>query len=339
MGHVSYSKLTPGKMPDLVESLSNSSFWMPLQCHTDSLYTSHFKARTKGKIKNRRPSGWKTRTLHYGEYIMDGAVSSIFKNFSNHFYPFESRQLCEENLDLREKGVGKIGLGKGIVYSELLKVSSMKKCEDYPNLPSGSWGTCAFVSSGSNLLRGKRGKQIDSFDTVIRLGHMPLSGWEEYVGGRTDVLIGRGSIQSKHNQKYTTLKYIIGKDVNKPISGVQYLRVADSLNYYPETVILGEVKLKLGSPRFARTLYRVMTDPIGKKYRGPSTGYAHVLRILFSSLCSKLHVFGLSSECGGHYYDQKALMKKHHSCELESWTLHYLMKKHHNSTNLCIWNF
>ena len=41
---------------------------------------------------------------------------------------------------------------------------------------------------------------------------MPLKGWEKYTGIRTDVIIGRGSIQTKYAGDYSHVKVLIGRD-------------------------------------------------------------------------------------------------------------------------------
>jgi hypothetical protein len=168
---------------------------------------------------------------------------------------------------------------------------------------------------------------------------MPLVGWSKVAGNRTDVLIARGTIHSKYAHDYDGLKYIIGKERSgtSNLLPIQ-LEIVDSLNFYPKLHTVNNVKVNLGSPQLGHALYKVMTSPIGKKSRGPSTGFLHVLRIIFSGLCSKVNIFGLSAECGGYYHDQNVQMKLHHSCELESWSLHYLMKVHSERTNICVWN-
>mmetsp|Transcript_6943 Transcript_6943/g.20818 ORF Transcript_6943/g.20818 Transcript_6943/m.20818 type:complete len:354 (+) Transcript_6943:1727-2788(+) len=331
-------KVTPSSMPGLEEPLKNASFWIPPECYSDFQYeTDRIDIKVKNVKKGKmRPAGWNVGSMHYGKLVLDRAVSALYEHPGNRYFPFESKAVCAGEEDLREKKLTKIELKKQKVWSELIAINSTTSCDHLPAIVARSWGTCAFVASGSNLLYHKRGKQIDSLDTVIRIGHMPLTGWSEYVGARTDVLIGRGSIQSRHAQSYSDLKFIIGKDVEN--FSVKHLRVIDSLNYYPETTSLNGIKVRLGTPRFALILYRLMTTPINKKARGPTSGYLHVLRIIFSGLCSKIHIFGLSSECGGHYYNQKEAMKFHHSCELESWSLHYLMKNYQQKTHVCIWN-
>ncbi|CAL6334476.1 unnamed protein product [Bathycoccus prasinos] len=45
-----------------------------------------------------------------------------------------------------------------------------------PYFATRSWGTCALVGLGDNLLYSHRGQDIDQHDLVIRLGHLPIKG-------------------------------------------------------------------------------------------------------------------------------------------------------------------
>ena len=66
-----------------------------------------------------------------------------------------------------------------------------------PSVPQGHWGSCAYVALGDNLMRVPRGKEIDDHDMVMRLGHAPLEGYEQYVGSRTGALFCRVATNRK----------------------------------------------------------------------------------------------------------------------------------------------
>ena len=85
--------------------------------------------------------------------------------------------------------------------------------------------------------------------------------------------------------------------------------------------------------------YRAMTLPAkGRINRARSTGYEEVLKLLFSGLCSRIDVFGLTANCGGYYHEREHVMSVHHSCELESWSLHHIMRYYKaESSRLCVW--
>lgn len=50
----------------------------------------------------------------------------------------------------------------------------------------------------------------------------------------------------------------------------------------------------------------------------------------------KIANFSEIIDCGGQYDNRLDAMKEHHSCELESWVLHYMMKKYEH-LNLCVY--
>lgn len=47
------------------------------------------------------------------------------------------------------------------------------------------------VGNGGCALRGKNGKFIDNADCVVRIGNFVTSGYEEYVGSKTDIYVSR----------------------------------------------------------------------------------------------------------------------------------------------------
>ena len=63
----------------------------------------------------------------------------------------------------------------------------MLKLDTSRELKAGSWGTCALVGSGANLLKQQYGNQIDAHDTVIRY-NSPLDGYTKHVGKKTHAL-------------------------------------------------------------------------------------------------------------------------------------------------------
>jgi len=86
------------------------------------------------------------------------------------------------------------------------------------------------------------------------------------------------------------------------------------------------------------TMYRLMTKPIGQKPRGPTSGFSAALSIIFSGFCSRIDLYGFSSDGGPEYFKASGNteMKIHHSVELESWIFHYLMK-HYGQLNMCVY--
>lgn len=197
-----------------------------------------------------------------------------------------------------------------------------------PDLAPGAWGTCAFVAQGDVLLRRYSQEHIDSYDTVIRLGHMRLKNFERFTGERCDVIVGRFKSHraSEDDGSYTKLKYIIGQ--------------TNPLRTFPGAKRL---ELKCSKGTLAQDLYGFMTGTIGRpggrqKHRGASSGVTWALKLYESRLCTSIHLYGLSMNCGGRYSsDGKEVMKVHHSCELESWILHNIMRTSEHPNQLCVY--
>jgi len=218
----------------------------------------------------------------------------------------------------------------------------LNDCSKYPELLSGGLGTCAFVAQGSSLLRVPWGEEIDLHSTVIRFGHMPLRGFESFTGRKTDALFGRGSIQTKYAGDYSEVRYLFNADR----SGHQFARREKALiqiqgfggfkQMPQEADLKNGLRFCAGDDRIPLLLYHFMTTPIAGKPRGPSSGFTSALQIILSGLCEKVDIYGLSPNCGGYYHDRKITMKLHHSCELESWVLHYIMRNYYESFHTCV---
>ena len=53
-------------------------------------------------------------------------------------------------------------------FEESSKLTEEEKILRFPDLKPGSWGTCAIVGNGDNMLHGRYGKEIDEHDFVAR---------------------------------------------------------------------------------------------------------------------------------------------------------------------------
>ena len=329
-----------GSMPGLLTPLG-SSWWYPKRCRDknaevffskpekNNLSRRLLSSGNKKKINKRGP-GWKHDMFRDAEIILERWVDLVGMKTT---CAYSIRECCFSNETRYKRRLQKHERPT-FKYDTIL--DSELACKSKISIPRRSWGKCAFVASGAVLLRQPLGEMIDEHDTVIRLGHMPLSGWSKFVGRKTDVLIGRGSIQSKFAQSYPNLKFVIGKDPSLQNSNVIRVDPSDSTGVRPEEVQTHHGKrLIVGDPLVADILYDVATKPINRKPRGPTTGFFHVLRVILSDFCEELDIYGMSPNCGGYYYNLRTQMKLHHSCELESWVLHHIMKTY-TSTKLCI---
>lgn len=327
----------PGEMPGLEFPLG-TKYWLSPLCSTGSLEYEKTKTKYLTKKKN-RPRGWKKKVLEHGEFILNHTLGMLNHISSSVQYcPFltiaccRSNQLYQKNPDNNKRNIDPY-VSFEVPYEE---------CSSTAEIGSKSWGTCAFVTQGTSLRRVARGHEIDRSDTVIRLGHMPLKGWEKYTGRRTDVVIGRGSIQTKYAGDYSEVKVLIGTDkahsvyTKEKSKFLTRLRIINAVTQRPQKVSLSNGNTVLiGSAELSSLLYDIMTAPINHKKRGPTTGFSQILNIFLSGFCETLHIYGTTPNCGGYYHSMSNVMKIHHSCELESWALHYLMRS--SQAQLCVW--
>ena len=328
-----------GSMPGLLNPLG-SSWWYPKRCKEKNAGISFSKSEKnslsrmlpyigyKKKIKKRGP-GWKPDMFGSAEIILKRWIDLVGVNTT---CAYRIRECCFSN-EIRYKRRLQKHKRPAFKYDKI--IDSELVCKSKISIPRKSWGKCAYVASGAVHLRQPLGRRIDEHDTVIRLGHMPLKGWSQFVGQKTDVLIGRGSIQSKFAQPYPNLKFLLGEDPSLETSNVTVVYPDDSTGVRPEVQTHHGKSLIVGDPLVADILYDIATNPINNKPRGPTTGFLHVLRVILSNFCEELDVYGMSPNCGGYYYNLRDQMKLQHSCELESWVLHHIMKTY-TSTKVCI---
>lgn len=215
--------------------------------------------------------------------------------------------------------------------------------EELPSLPPGTFGTCALVSLADTIQRVEWGKIIDAHDTVLRVGHPPIKGFERHVGSRVDVVIGRGATLGEklppgyENVAYTLGASFVGTNATAVVPwGLPKL-------WEKDTPVLTKELIK--------ELYKRMVDPMPNKPRGPTTGIGVVLGVAFSALCTRLDVYGMSPYNGGHYFCNKGSthtfqqfyttsscgkLQFVHSPGIENWLLHYL-SKNFPQLNTCVY--
>ena len=333
----------PGAMHGLVSPLG-TNFWSSHRCTT----AGNFKyEKTKTQLmstKKNRPPGWIKNGLIYGEFILNHTIKELVSVSPGDIYcPYLTSHCCNSSaLYMKKRGLY-MKKGDGRKHSEATfeRFKLDEECKDAVSIKPRSWGTCAFVAQGASLRRVARGREIDEHDTVIRLGHMPLKSWEKYTGTKTDVIIGRGTIQTKHAGDYLNVKFLIGADkaskvYDKNDDSVSHIHMLKAVTRNPKkfSLVNGGTVL-IGTPDISASLYRSMTEPIGQKPRGATTGFRSALDVILSGFCQSVDVYGTTPNCGGYYHNINYVMKVHHSCELESWVLHYLMRS--SELQLCVW--
>ena len=339
----------PGVMLDLPAPLG-TEYWIPSECKLG--YAQQSASLKRGNFKWRglkRPQGWKKDSLVFGEEILNATFANLIQG--QEFCPYLTQQCCREKELYDEHSVL-------VNITSVLKAHRLPNCESLASMSRNSLGSCAFVAPGSSLLRVPRGSMIDEHDTVIRLGHEPLKGWEKYAGTKTTAVIGKKNLEKRAKEK-RKLEARQNK-VSKNIEGILYKFGQDSQRrryekgnkvvHIPDfgttkqkpqqlTMSNGQ-KILIGSvAHLHKSLYRTMTVPAkGRIRRARSTGYEEILKLLFSDLCSRVDVFGMTANCGGYYHSREHVMSIHHSCELESWSLHHIMRYYGGvRSRFCIW--
>ena len=328
----------PGAMHGLSSPLG-TDYWSSPRCTSAGKF-KYEKTKTQVmNTKNNRPAGWIKNGLVHGEFILNHTLEELDTAFFGDIYcPYLTSHCCNSS-SLYKKKLG--GRKHSEATYERFKLDG--ECKNAVDIKARSWGTCAFVAQGASLRRVARGSEIDQHDTVIRLGHMPLKKWEKYTGTKTDCIIGRGTIQTKYAGDYLNVKFLVGSDkasklYDKNGDSVTRIHLLNAVTQNPKKLSLsnGETIL-IGTPDISATLYRLMTSPIGKnkKPRAATTGFRAGLNVLLSGFCQSVDVYGATPNCGGYYHNVNYFMKAHHSCELESWVLHYLMRS--SKLQLCVW--
>eukprot|EP00191_Tetraselmis_sp_GSL018_P002633 CAMPEP_0177611356 /NCGR_PEP_ID=MMETSP0419_2-20121207/20443_1 /TAXON_ID=582737 /ORGANISM="Tetraselmis sp., Strain GSL018" /LENGTH=334 /DNA_ID=CAMNT_0019107071 /DNA_START=727 /DNA_END=1731 /DNA_ORIENTATION=- len=254
------------------------------------------------------------------------------------FCPFLIKECVEPNklyrLWMRNKKIAEGGRWQRQFFSQ----------EQYDQLPSikpGSLGTCAFVSLADTIMTEPAfGRAIDAHDTVLRLGHPPIKGFERYVGQRVDIVVGRGAtLASTLPKGYEHVAWTLGtKFIGTNATALQAWGVNRDGSPSNLASLMGN-------------LYRSMVPPLSNKMRGSTSGIKAAMWVAFSGFCERLDIFGMSPYNGGHYFCNKG--RKHtfkkfyttsscgklqfvHSPGLENWLLHHIMK-HHPELNVCVY--
>mmetsp|Transcript_25098 Transcript_25098/g.79532 ORF Transcript_25098/g.79532 Transcript_25098/m.79532 type:complete len:460 (-) Transcript_25098:425-1804(-) len=282
--------------------------------------SSHQSDIRRRQLKQ-RPPGWKKG---YPNKLIYNMILNSVRN-SAHYCPYKVKECVKPGVVYKQNVRHK--KGKVISFEHRSIQFHESSWKDFPSVPRHSWGSCAFVSLGSNILKHKRGKEIDSHDTIIRLGHAPVKGYEAYVGSLTSVVVGRGaSTRMMPKFAYSNKSAIyLGRDIKE-------------VGLTEAPIVPGSVGDNMAPNELSRLLYKHMTSPIGGKPRGESTGFLKVLDLIFSKFCSRFDIYGMSPSGGGFYYLKGGQdMKIHHSVELENWVLHYLMETFSDDIRVCVY--
>jgi len=175
-----------------------------------------------------------------------------------------------------------------------------------PSIKPESWGKCAVVAYGDNLLKIPRGEQIDSHDTVIRLGMVPLTPFRTAAGEKNTFVWIR-------DRKLRKFKYTF---INEDMYG---FRASDmELHHLPKALIYNSFHpnltggwsvisfggdLNQNVDLLASKILQAATKSVSAP--DPTSGLLLTLTLLYSRYCTYISVFGISTNMGARYWDGK----------------------------------
>jgi len=272
------------------------------------------------KARKKRPPAWVSPHLSNSDINKIDDMALFFLNRSN-FCPFLSKDCLSPGKEYKRK------------KDELPIRLSLQEWQRLPHIKEESWGSCAFVGLGDNLLQKPKGKEIDSHDVVIRLGEPPLVAFKSFVGLKTDAtwirrtakMAPRGFVSNERKNVKWYFERSNGVDI--PVLKTALLFDAKSPTFTPFHTFLYEIVKVTKWNKSARK---------GNSSRSPSTGFKAALALMFSRYCKRLDIYGLSFNCGGAYFNTNHLMQTKHNCELESWFLHHAMR-HIEEFQTCVY--
>eukprot|EP00899_Mesostigma_viride_P013012 jgi/Mesvir1/21711/Mv04127-RA.2 len=237
-----------------------------------------------------------------------------------------------------------------------------------PSIPRGSWGSCAVVASGDSVLSAKQGREIDAHKTVIRIGRMPFNDdghrpenasridYSPFVGTRTDVLVAKRR-PADPLWKHADARIFIDPYGEAPSDSAGEKGVLLKPNLVDKPPVAPAFAPSGGPRVLGYLLYDRMARAIGRldmtrvkrfedfakgvwegRKRKPTTGFLIALDLLFSGFCTRVDMYGFTVNCGWHYWPRRSRpMTILHSCELESWVLHHIMKEYANQLKMCVY--
>lgn len=206
-------------------------------------------------------------------------------------------------------------------FEESSKLTEEEKILRFPDLKPGSWGTCAIVGNGDNMLHGRYGKEIDEHDFVARYNVIT----KPYAN----------AVGTKVSGMFDKFNYRIGP--HKPD------RMPTDFHMYPKrpprdldpTKMKGRVPPLLygsGLPhwrRSAQQIYHIFTKVKKPKKKDvhPTGGFARTMsmvEMVSLGVCSRLDIYGFSTG-GGKYFKRKHTVKTDHIIVAEHFTYRLLM--------------
>jgi len=169
---------------------------------------------------------------------------------------------------------------------------------DVENMPmtggAGSLGSCAVVGPSQFLLNAKRGWEIDSHKTVVRVGHYtgglpvtpPVHGFENFVGSRTDITFLAGEGGGKADVHRT-------RDDAVGLPRL-YARQGWADPGCDRRTMCGSGQGQAAVANAGRTIFGQINRAFGGAAATPSGAFLAMLWFQSSGLCTSVDVYGIA---------------------------------------------
>lgn len=224
------------------------------------------------------------------------------------------------------------------VRTESCTFFDRREWQELPSVKEGSWKSCAVVGYGSNLLDIPRGSQIDSYDTVFRLGMVPLSNFRNEAGLKNTFVYIR-------DRKLRRTK---GNFIDEDKNGFRASQLHDS--HRPEALVYSSYRknptenwatitfggdLTLGLERTLKMILRRMNR--SGLPPDPSSGLILPAVLLFSGHCTKIGIFGISTTMGPRYWELKPTDNQKKKKKESARKMRMLASNHNTKLEAMIW--
>jgi len=155
--------------------------------------------------------------------------------------------------------------------------------------------TCAVVSSSSQLIGKKLGRDIDANEVVFRFNNAPTDGYEEDVGSKTSVRFTNAIFQGFRERASDTVlaKWCTGptsRSSGKHHHALGPRRPPMKCGFTDELLSLNEKKVHALNPLFFD--YVVQSPYFKKLHEHPSSGIVTAIMLLHK--CEKVSLYGFS---------------------------------------------
>jgi len=178
-------------------------------------------------------------------------------------------------------------------------------------------GSCALVANSENLIKGKRGAEIDAHDTIFR-HNTPVKGFEKAVGARKSSVIW---VKAKYLKQLKS-SGISAEFMYDLLLGID--RLPKSFEHKGKPLMITNKNGGYNAMVRERIKWYKMVGAKAKNH--PSGGFARPLSLLASGLCTRVDIYGFSSRPSGKYFQRSFKVLPTHMMKFEHWVYRYLMQ-------------